>query len=264
MASPLELALTTLYGAPPERFLETRKTLAAELKASGNAAGAKEVLAQRKPTQVAHWLNRLSREFADEVEALAKIGHQLGKAHQPDALRALIAEQRQAVQSLTEKVARAFELGSQDAASINTVLYGATTSAERAAELKLGRMSKAPEAASSFFGGSGEMVMPAVSPAPSRVEPVVVKVDHHAEAAEAEARKKREHAKNEARAAAQKAENEAQRAEKAVEALEKAHEHLNRLAKEAAAKAETALDTLVKARAEAKKARGEAEALRRE
>jgi len=244
MASALESALDALYLVAPEQFIETRKALAAQL---GKGPDAKAVLEQKKPTRVAHVLNRLARDQADDIAGLSKIAERLSHAHQTgkaDALREVISEQRQAVTALSTKASALMSelgVGLNELPAINAVLQAATTSPERAAELALGRFSKTPEANVSFFGGvdvsSVRTEAPEVAKAESKPVPgPAAKEDR--EAAMATARKKWEQARESAGE---------------VERLEAEHKRLEREADEAAAAAQKAKSQLHEARMEAKR-----------
>ncbi len=271
MASALEAALDELFQVAPEQFVEARKALAAKL---GKGADAKVVLEQKKPTRVAHLLNRLARLYPADVAALASIGERLAAAHlagQTDALREVIAAQRLAVNALSAQASvlmTALGVAASELPTISAVLYAATTSAERAAQLKQGRLSKAPEANVSFFGAASIAVTESSQLAPDP-EPKNENVEvEQPSVAELEAEKKRVQAAVRARVAADNAEAEATRAREAVEAIEAELEALEAAAHDAAAalasaklKVERASERLVKAQAEATQRAKEAAAL---
>jgi hypothetical protein len=67
--TPAADALARLYGAPLEDFVTLRGTLAAALRASGDAAGAREVLAAKKPSRTSWALNQVARRHPDALRA---------------------------------------------------------------------------------------------------------------------------------------------------------------------------------------------------
>jgi hypothetical protein len=66
----LDEARDALYAAPLEEFVALRAKLAASRKAEGDKAGAKAVLALRKPSTAAWGLNELARRHPELLEAL--------------------------------------------------------------------------------------------------------------------------------------------------------------------------------------------------
>jgi hypothetical protein len=69
-ADALSEALDRLYAGPFDAFLDRRKELVASLRASGNAAAAKEVAAASKPTRTAWALDRIAHHRPELVEAM--------------------------------------------------------------------------------------------------------------------------------------------------------------------------------------------------
>ena len=67
-------ALRAVYGAAPTDFMRVRTTMAAAAKADGDALGAKEIGALRKPSMAAWAVNLLAREDPDLVEELVDLG----------------------------------------------------------------------------------------------------------------------------------------------------------------------------------------------
>lgn len=274
MASALEAALDELFLVPPEQFVDTRKALAAKL---GKGPDAKVVLEQKKPTRVAHLLNRLARDHGADVAGLASIAERLSAAHhagKSDVLREVINEQRQAVNALSAKAnALLGELGvaQSELTAINALLYAATASTERAAELKLGRFSKLPETTDFFGGGGMTFAAPAV-PVVAAVETATRAGDEpEPDPAVVEAEKRRVLAEQRARAAADTAERDAIRAQEAAAVIEREVRVLDEAAHVAAAAATAAqlvltraTERLDQAKAEASQRTKEAAALRAE
>jgi hypothetical protein len=74
-ASAYERSLEALFQAPLDRFVAERKRLATALRADGDAAGATELAALRRPTTSAWTVNQLwwqARDAFDELLATAK------------------------------------------------------------------------------------------------------------------------------------------------------------------------------------------------
>lgn len=90
-----EDALQELYQLPLGQFVAERKRLAAELKADGDAAAAKRLLARRRPPISAWVVNQLywhARDAFDEMLATAeqlRKGHLAASAHHRDAIAEL-------------------------------------------------------------------------------------------------------------------------------------------------------------------------------
>src|SRR3954453_14926250 len=85
MTAPTDERVARLYGLPPEDFTAGRNTLAAELRAEGDNAGAAAVKALRKPTAAAWAVNKLVRAEPELVEALLGAGGELRQAHRQAA-----------------------------------------------------------------------------------------------------------------------------------------------------------------------------------
>lgn len=96
-------AADVLYGADPEEFVERRKQLAADARAAGDRAAAKEIAALGKPTRSAWLVNRLTREDASVAGRISELGEQLrsGEASLDGAsIRKLSVARRELVDSL--------------------------------------------------------------------------------------------------------------------------------------------------------------------
>lgn len=272
MSAPLEAALDELYAVAPEHFIETRKALAAKLRADGDAESAKTILGQAKPTRAAHLLNQLARTWPDDIAELAAVGKRLMEAQrraQGDALREAIADQRRLVRALSAKASE-LEPATADRGTIDAALYGATTSADRAEELRLGRFAKAPEASVSFFdvGATAPLTAPAAEQKPKTTPPAPV-TDLAAARKRMEQKRRLEAEERSARAAADAAESAAAQAEEAVEILKQElprHEatakELERAAEEATARAAEARDVAEQTRLKLEAVELEAQALK--
>ncbi|MFI0374420.1 hypothetical protein ACH35V_41735 [Actinomadura sp. 1N219] len=73
-------AADELYGVRPADFVETRKRLAQDAKAAGDAALAKRIGALRRPTLSAWAVNLLSRSAADDLGRLLDVGAEMREA----------------------------------------------------------------------------------------------------------------------------------------------------------------------------------------
>lgn len=160
-------ALDELYAAAPATFTARRDQLAKELKAAGDAEGAAELKARKKPTQIAYVLNQLARRHGEEVAALVDVGRELARAQRKALrgeaghdLRDAIGRQRSAVSGLTSSAASLMrELGIDPSGHLDTVagaLQSALVDPAVGAELEEGRLEKVPEVAAGFPGAASE------------------------------------------------------------------------------------------------------------
>jgi hypothetical protein len=110
-----ERSLQQLYQLPPERFTAARNQLAKELSAEGSRELASRVRAANRPT-VAIWaLNRIAREFPEELQALLDAGDRI-RAAQASAVRGNrqgAGELRQASHDLQSKLAALIARGAE-------------------------------------------------------------------------------------------------------------------------------------------------------
>ncbi len=189
----VEDTLDALYAGTVEGFTAARDAAAKALKAAGDAEGAKAVKAQHKPTQAAHALNRLVRDERARLEELFEIGRALTAAQQGHGgdLHALIERQRGVIQALASKLPAA------DSHAIISVVQGALVDSALAAQLKLARFSKLPDAPVGFFGvAAAAPVAPAAPAAEKKHKP---KEDDGAARRAAEAKAAAEEAETKAR-----------------------------------------------------------------
>ncbi len=118
-------AADVLYAADPEEFVALRKDLAADARAAGDRAAAKEIAALGKPTRSAWLVNRLVRGDPSVAERLADLGGQLrdGEAALDGAsIRKLSAARRQLVDSLVR--AAVAQAGEPVSASVRDEVSG--------------------------------------------------------------------------------------------------------------------------------------------
>jgi hypothetical protein len=76
-----EDALQELYQAPLTQFVAERKRLAGDLKASGDASGAKQLADRKRPTVSAWVVNQLYWHARDAFDEMLKTAEQLRKGH---------------------------------------------------------------------------------------------------------------------------------------------------------------------------------------
>ncbi|WP_425308102.1 hypothetical protein AADG42_04900 [Ammonicoccus fulvus] len=129
----MEPDVAGLYAGPLQDFVARRGRLAAELKAAGDAAGAKRVLALRKPTRGAWLVNLLAFHDADRLSEVFELGASLAKAHRdadPTALRELSALRAGVLDALA---GRAAALGSERGYAVPDHVRGEVVETLRAA-----------------------------------------------------------------------------------------------------------------------------------
>jgi hypothetical protein len=115
-----EDALKELYQAPLTQFVAERKRLAADLK-SGDAAGAKRLLARKRPTVSAWVVNQLYWHARDAFDEMLATAEQLRRGH----LKAS-ASHREAIAKLRKRAAAILE-DSGHAATESTLRRVTTT-----------------------------------------------------------------------------------------------------------------------------------------
>jgi hypothetical protein len=149
-------AIDDLYGGDLEQFTARRNQLAADAKAAGDAAAAKEIGALRKPTQAAFTVNQLARTDPDTIEGLVDLGNELQRAQRSADAAGLRELNRQRRTLLNELVERAFDIIGQQRPSagqreeVTATLQAALADPELAAQIQGGALVKAAE--SSGFG----------------------------------------------------------------------------------------------------------------
>ncbi|HEY1618225.1 MAG TPA: hypothetical protein VGG25_11430 [Streptosporangiaceae bacterium] len=160
-------AVAELYGAAPHEFISRRGELAAQARAAGDAAAAREITALRKPTQSAWVVNQLARARPDAVSELAGLGSELRAAQRSldgAAIRDLSVRRRELVARLTRQALAAAGQQAPPAAlrdEVSTTLAAALADPDVAAGLEAGALSRA--ARSDGFGATG----PALTVVPS-------------------------------------------------------------------------------------------------
>ena len=155
------MAKPDLYGLPLDEFTAARDAEAKRLRNEGDAEGAKEVKALRKPSRAAWAINRAVRAESGAMRDLVDAGERLSRAQDAalsgkrgggDDLRSAIAAQGEAVERLADAAGR--ELGTARGPHIDRVretLRAVAGDADLRAELESGTITRDHEAAG--FGG---------------------------------------------------------------------------------------------------------------
>jgi hypothetical protein len=153
--------LDELYEVKPEEFTALRTKLAAAAKQRGDAEGAKQISAARKPTTAAWVVNRLALRDKDIRKRLTGLGERLVQAHAAmdgDNIRALSAEQRRLVDDVARAAFEEAELADPSPAlrdDVTGTLQAAIADPDVAS--RLGRLTKAEQW--SGFGEFGDTAM---------------------------------------------------------------------------------------------------------
>lgn len=108
-ADLLAEAAAELYAGDPAAFTERRGALAAEARAAGQAAAAKQITALRKPTYSAWLVNQLVRADPEVADQLSELGQELrsaGAALDGARLRELSQQRRRLVDGLVRQALR--------------------------------------------------------------------------------------------------------------------------------------------------------------
>ena len=234
----LDTAADELYAVSPDDFTERRQQLVAEARKEGNREVATQIGKLRRPTRSAWLINLLSRDGADNIDALFELGVALQQAQQRMAgneLRQLSAERRKTVDAMAR---RAVELGRQqgydapDGAlqEVGQTLQTALGDPEIADLVRAGRLTQAVT-----YGGFGSTDLAAAlgaslsTKAPSRPEKRAepqpppkrdAKQRREAEKAAAEARERATEARQAAEACEKEAEAATQRADDLADQVE--------------------------------------------
>jgi hypothetical protein len=264
--------IDALYGVRPEDFTALRTQLAAAAKKRGDADGAKQIAAARRPTTAAWVVNALVRSDDSARVRLADLGERLRAAHASmdgARIRELSAAQRKLIDELVRTGFGATGLTDPSAAlrdDVTGTLQAAIADPEIAE--RLGTLAKA-ERWSGFgeFGATSDVVAerPSAASPPKPREPAATSGPT---AAEVRAARKRQSAAATAVKAAQAAHADAleeagdrlakvksarRRYEKLLESLSLAEDELNAADAEhgeAESSAQAAADALAAAKAE--------------
>jgi hypothetical protein len=162
MSDLLADAVAELYEADPDDFTARRQELAAQARAAGETAAAKQIAALRKPTRSAWVVNRLVRTDPEVAPRLAALAAELRDGGDGPRLRELTTARGRLVDELTRQGLR--ELPAPPAAlreEVTATLDAAIADPEVAAQL--GTLVRA-----AHWAGFGLAPIPEGTPARSR------------------------------------------------------------------------------------------------
>ena len=163
-------AVAELYDADPQEFTDRRKALAAEARAAGDAAAAKQIAALRKPTRAAWVVNRLARTDPGAPARLASLAAALQAAQQAKdgpRLRELSAARGPLIDALAGQALDAAGVPDPPAGlreEVTATLTAALADPDVAAGFASGTLTRAAQWAGfgvAPFGGSGDDSGPA-------------------------------------------------------------------------------------------------------
>jgi hypothetical protein len=245
--------LERLYAVPPAEFTRARNALAAELRAAGDAEGARAVGRLRRPSAPLWAVNQLARSARQPLEKFLNAVDHLRRTQLSDARGATDAMRKQR-ESLDALVARAGaslrEAGVRTSAEttrrLSGMLLGAAVDATHAAELLAGRLTEEPAAPGfeAFAGAPRGRHLRLVPPAREHA-----RTEARRPRARDTARAERERARDEART-----ERERERARQ-LEARQRATEEKQRQAEERRREAERRAAEMATLERDAKAAR---------
>jgi hypothetical protein len=176
-ADLLAEAAAELYAGDPAAFTERRGVLAAQARAAGQAAAAKQITALRKPTYSAWLVNQLVRADPDVAAQLSELGQELrsaGAALDGPRLRELSQQRRRLVDGLVRQALQLPGAGPPSAAVREdlTATFGAALADPQVADqLAAGTLVRAVHRADFAPSGPGLTLvppLPADRPSPSR------------------------------------------------------------------------------------------------
>ncbi|MBV9382611.1 MAG: hypothetical protein JOY82_20940 [Streptosporangiaceae bacterium] len=172
MGDLVSAAVAELYAGDPDEFTERRKALAADARAAGDAAAAKQIAALRKPTRAAWVVNKLVRAAPDAPARLAALAAALRAAERSmdgAQLRELSAERGPLLDDLTRQAFGAAGLTDPPAGlreEVTGTLSAAIADPEVAARLAAGTLTRAERWAG--FGVPPEAALTLVPPVADR------------------------------------------------------------------------------------------------
>jgi hypothetical protein len=239
-----------LFAETPDRFIAARTDLSARLKGDGDAQGAKDVAALRKPSVAAWAVNRVARDRSSDVETLIRLGANLAEAQQKvaseggvDRLRDVGTERRRLVDRLVREAANALESEGMSAAratldKVANTLMAIATDDDASVRVRRGVLDKELPAPAGFGDDALDAsLLASVTQFPSRS-----KMSEGSGLTPAQERKEREAARRRERleAEAQELEREASRLEREASSATKAAAAARRRADTARGRADDA------------------------
>jgi hypothetical protein len=163
--------LVELYRSDPSEFVSTRNRLVKELRAAGDAEGARELARRRKPTRAAHAANRLAYQHSDEIAAYLDLAAAMRTAQVDAARDDQAREQLRAVErDRRDRLDRLLARVPEDRDDVERVLAAALADADVATEVRAGTLEKVPDTPIGFevFSGAFPNEPPAARERPSR------------------------------------------------------------------------------------------------
>ena len=253
-----------LYRLAPEDFTAARDAAAKERKRAGDAEGAAELKALRRPSVAAWLLNRLAHDAPDLLGELLDLGPALADAQSGGdaaALRALGAQRRELVDAVTQAAVAASgrTVGPAVRAEVAATLEAALADPSSAQAVRSGRLVRAlsyagfgaVDLAGAVAGSSVPASQAAEQGGTGRRRAPVVEPDRRAD--------ERRAAIAAAEAAAQQAAGRLDDAVRACEHAERIRERTELAAQERAAEVARAVEELERARREHETAQDEVE-----
>jgi len=165
-ADLLAEAAAELYASDPAAFTERRGALAAEARAAGQAAAAKQITALRKPTYSAWLVNQLVRADPEVASRLSELGGELrsaGAALDGARIRDLSQQRRRLVDDLVRQALQLPGAGPPSAAVREelTATFGAALADPRVADqLAAGTLVRAVHRSDFTPAGPGLTLVP--------------------------------------------------------------------------------------------------------
>lgn len=212
-------ALERLYAVSPKDFTRTRNSLAAELRKSGDADGAREVARLRKPSAALWAVNQLARHAGGSLERFLDAVDRLRRTQLSDprgAMEAMRAERAQ-LETLVERAGQALADAGYTASAemrrrIGDTLLGAAADRRHAQALAHGRLTE-EQHAPGFDALTGTPRLRVVQGGAARRDGAVTRDEARARVRDAKAAAKEHAREQQARERATKAEERRREAE---------------------------------------------------
>ncbi len=165
-------AAAELYGGDPAAFTERRGALAAQARAAGQAAAAKQITALRKPTYSAWLVNQLVRADPEVASRLGELGQELrsaGAALDGTRIRELSQQRRRLVNDLVRQALQLPGAGPPSAAvreDLTATFGAALADPQVTGQLAAGTLVRAVHRADFTPAGSGLTLVPPLPAGP--------------------------------------------------------------------------------------------------
>jgi hypothetical protein len=147
----IEQLLDELYGAEPKDFIATRDRITRELRTEGRRDDAAMIAARRRPTAAADSINRLAREYGDQLREFIELGARLRDAQVASVRDAAARDEVRALQH--DRRALADRLAANAPAhrdEVERALSAALVNDEVASTILAGHVERVPDPASGF------------------------------------------------------------------------------------------------------------------